>query len=62
MTDKVQKIREEDQKIARSINPYIPDEETVVIRNCLVCKNCLPPFFRENGNMCKLEECNFEEA
>lgn len=27
MADKVQKIREEVQKIARSINPYIPDEE-----------------------------------
>ena len=27
MTDKVQKIREEVQKIARSINPYIPDDE-----------------------------------
>ena len=27
MTDKVQKIREEVDKIARSINPYIPDEE-----------------------------------
>lgn len=27
MIDKVQKIREEVQKIARSINPYIPDDE-----------------------------------
>lgn len=27
MTDKVQKIREEVEKIARSINPFLPDED-----------------------------------
>lgn len=28
---------------------------------CLCCKHCLPPLQRVDGNMCELEECNYEE-
>ena len=41
---------------------YLTKEEVSPTVNCLVCKNCLPPFRRENGNMCKLKECKFEQA
>lgn len=41
---------------------YITKEEAAPTLNCLVCKNCLPPFRRENGKMCKLKECKFEPA
>lgn len=41
---------------------YLTKEEAAPTVNCLVCKNCLPPFFRENGKMCKLKECKFEQA
>ena len=41
---------------------YLTKEEATPTVNCLVCKNCLPPFFRENGKMCKLKECKFEQA
>ena len=41
---------------------YLTDEETAAIRNCFVCKHCLPPFYRENGKMCNLEKCSFKEA
>lgn len=41
---------------------YLTKEESAPIVNCMVCKNCLPPFFRENGKMCKLKECKFEQA
>ena len=41
---------------------YLTKEEAAATVNCLVCKNFLPPFFRENGKMCKLKECKFEQA
>ena len=41
---------------------YLTKEEAASTVNCLVCKNCLPTFYRENGKMCKLKECKFEHA
>lgn len=42
---------------------YIDDEDgTAFSLHCFVCKHCLPPSERENGKMCKLEECKFEEV
>ena len=41
---------------------FLTDDETQGIRNCLVCRHCLPPIRRENGKMCSLNECKFEEA
>ena len=32
------------------------------IIECLCCKNCLPPYERIGGNMCRLEECKYEPA
>lgn len=41
---------------------YLTDTETKSIRDCLCCKNCLPPSQREDGRMCKLNECKFESV
>ncbi len=41
---------------------YLTAEEVKPISNCFVCKNCLPPILRENGRMCRLNECKFEEV
>ena len=45
-----------------TVNPYLCDEEAISTIKCLACKNCLPPFERQNGKMCNLEKCNFIEA
>lgn len=37
---------------------YLTDEEAKPVINCLTCKNCIPPFLRENGRMCTLEKCD----
>lgn len=29
---------------------------------CLCCKNCLPPYERIGGKMCRLQECKYEPA
>lgn len=44
------------------VNPYLYDAQTLETINCLCCKNCLPPLLRENGKMCKLDECKFDPA
>ena len=35
------------------------DDEAKDIVDCLSCKNCLPPFQRVGGNMCKLKKMQF---
>ena len=41
---------------------FLTDEEAKPVINCLTCKNCLPPFQRKNGRMCKVEKCDFNPA
>lgn len=51
-----------DEGSEKTPHRYLTDEEAKPLVNCFICKNCLPPFFRENGKICKLERCNFEPA
>lgn len=57
--EKYKAMREELEAVKKR---YLTDEEAAPIINCLCCKHCLSPFERENGRMCRLDECKFEEA
>lgn len=41
---------------------FLSAAEAKPLVNCMACKHCLPPFYREYGKMCKLEECNYQPA
>lgn len=50
------------KEMEKSDKRYLTSEEAKPLVNCMCCKNCLLPFYRENGRLCKLEKCDFNPA
>ena len=50
------------QDIKDANKRYLTAEESKQVVDCLVCKNCLPPFQRKGGRMCSMEKCQFNPA
>ena len=50
------------EEVEKAKARFLTDEESQALRNCLCCRNCLPPIERIDGKMCLLPKCKFEPA
>ena len=50
------------KEMEQSDKRYLTSEEAKPLVDCMCCKNCLPPFYRENGKLCRLVKCDFDPA